>query len=885
MDQEAQKQTLTLILDKDNLFGSSLGQHLAKTGTVVLATRNLPASEDDVVAVPFGHTAPHIPDGEYSHIIFIWSKEAGDFLEPLWKKAEETRALFFLLVLQKDFLPATSLVKRLGIHPFLLVVGDLFGEGIDSPLALYLEKTKATKKISLPHMGLRLWRPILYQDAVGKIADILLVSKHISETLFIGPPHAVTALSLFHAVQKIDPDIQIDFSSENEKEEDVVDCGLPAFEHYNSTTKIQKFYQNLTVKYGGNSKTKEVATVAFSTIEKQKKSKRPYWYVGYILLVAILVPLFASIISGGVGLLLFFWGIKRAEQEDFSQGALLMRGAEQSFLLTNSSLGVLSLEASIVGSGQKISFLQQKALFAYQIAGIAENGIALTQNLSNVLLGKTLTPDKDAAKLVGLVKQLSYQLTQVNRNNVPGQFLSLFDATKNLSSIGAAVADELPQVLGVTGDRSYLVLFQNNMELRPGGGFIGSYGIVTLHLGAIKSFSIHNVYDADGQLKGHVEPPFPIRRYIPIVHLFLRDSNFDPDFTVDAKTAAFLLSQETGERVNGVVGVDLYALRGLLTSMESVYIPTYQQTATATNFFTLLEQHAEKQAFPGSVQKQEFLTAFFHALMAKLASQKGTLAPQLIQQAASAIARKDIMVAFSDPLLQLPFSMAQVSGSLIDNRVSGKGGFADFLGVVEANLGVNKVNAFVTRTLSQHVVVDSTGDASEEATLTLTNASDGSWPGGAYKDYVRFIVPKGAALQDIRINNVSQHIVKAVTNPTSYEANGFIPPKGLEVDTTYEEGKTLYGFLVGVPEKSSLRITVVYSIPHAFILGQSSYNVLVWKQPGVASYPYTLHITIPQSQQFLGGSARAPKGSQTATYSTQISQDTSVTAFFAGKGD
>jgi len=64
------------------------------------------------------------------------------------------------------------------------------------------------------------------------------------------------------------------------------------------------------------------------------------------------------------------------------------------------------------------------------------------------------------------------------------------------------------------------------MELRPGGGFIGSYGILTMDKGKVSDFKIHDVYDADGKLKASIEPQFPVRRYLKLPHLFLRDSNF-----------------------------------------------------------------------------------------------------------------------------------------------------------------------------------------------------------------------------------------------------------------------------------------------------------------------------------------------------------------------
>ena len=72
----------------------------------------------------------------------------------------------------------------------------------------------------------------------------------------------------------------------------------------------------------------------------------------------------------------------------------------------------------------------------------------------------------------------------------------------------------LPQVLGVKEKKSYLFLLQNNMELRATGGFIGSYALAIFENGRLLDFQVEDVYTADGQLKGHVEPPEPIKKYL-----------------------------------------------------------------------------------------------------------------------------------------------------------------------------------------------------------------------------------------------------------------------------------------------------------------------------------------------------------------------------------
>jgi hypothetical protein len=78
------------------------------------------------------------------------------------------------------------------------------------------------------------------------------------------------------------------------------------------------------------------------------------------------------------------------------------------------------------------------------------------------------------------------------------------DNSKNIVEVLIETIDVLPDFLGVGNEKKdYLVLLQNEMELRATGGFIGSYGILSFQNGRLMGFDIKDVYEADGQLKGH----------------------------------------------------------------------------------------------------------------------------------------------------------------------------------------------------------------------------------------------------------------------------------------------------------------------------------------------------------------------------------------------
>src|SRR3989339_799247 len=106
------------------------------------------------------------------------------------------------------------------------------------------------------------------------------------------------------------------------------------------------------------------------------------------------------------------------------------------------------------------------------------------------------------------------------------------------------IAFYLPSLMAQKGEKKYLLLFANNMELRPGGGFIGSYGILTLKDLTFEGIEVYDVYDADGQLTAHIKPPDAIRDYLAQPHWFLRDSAFSPDFYENYFQAKFYIEEE-----------------------------------------------------------------------------------------------------------------------------------------------------------------------------------------------------------------------------------------------------------------------------------------------------------------------------------------------------
>lgn len=156
----------------------------------------------------------------------------------------------------------------------------------------------------------------------------------------------------------------------------------------------------------------------------------------------------------------------------------------------------------------------------------------------------------------------------------------------------ASTADRVvrlaPSMLGADGPRHYLVLFQNNAELRAGGGIPGAVAELDVRDGAVSLG--RQASTADFPQRG--EPVLPLDTetrglYGDVTGEFIQDVNLTPRFDTTAELAREMWRQRFGERVDGVIAVDPVTLGYLLRATGPVRIATGDQL-TSENAVRLL---------------------------------------------------------------------------------------------------------------------------------------------------------------------------------------------------------------------------------------------------------------------------------------------------------
>lgn len=390
-----------------------------------------------------------------------------------------------------------------------------------------------------------------------------------------------------------------------------------------------------------------------------------------------------------------------------------------------------------------------------------------------------------------------------------------------------------PEFAGFREKKTYLVLLQNSMELRPTGGFIGSIATATLTDGTLLDFHIQDVYTVDGQLKGHVDPPGPIRDLLGQEHWYLRDSNWDADFSQSAQRARWFYEKETGVMVDGVIAISTPLLTDLLAATGPLELPDYTDRISTDNFYGKSIFYTQTDFFPGSTQKKDFLGSLMAALVAKMTSAKGVPASMLFTAISTALARGDILLWFGDWQQQALVERSGWAGAFpVTTFCSNQQELpcvADALAITEANLGVNKINYFIKRNVRVSTVIAEEGSIDHAVTVGLHNtATSEQFNGGTYRTYVRFSLPPGASVKSISIDSAPVGEKSTKKNPLV-----LLP----YTETEFGQNNTTVGVALDVAPVSEKQVTIEYRLVDVLRVGQKpvTYEFILRKQPGITN--------------------------------------------------
>lgn len=372
-----------------------------------------------------------------------------------------------------------------------------------------------------------------------------------------------------------------------------------------------------------------------------------------------------------------------------------------------------------------------------------------------------------------------------------------------------------PTVLGYPEAKTYLFLLENNTELRPGGGFIGTYGLLKLRSADIESLTTDNVYNLDNAAESlpTIEPPDPMKKYLKSTKWFFRDANWSPDFPTSAQQALTMYQREGGSKeVDGVMAVTPTAISNLLGLVGAIKVDGIE--FTKENFTETLEFQVEKGFVNKGVtetQRKDIIGDLTKILVDRLLNLPLSEWKDLFLTMSDQLAAKQILLYMKDSASQSILVDQNWAGA-----IASQGG-SDYLMVVDANLASLKTDAVMERTYTYEVTQ---GDQTPEAKLTIHYKNTGKfdWKTTRYNTYVRVYVPEGSVLIE---SSGSQKQEKS-------NAVG-------QVTTTTELGKTVFGTYKSIEPGKESDLVVRYTLPAG--LGEAwsreAYRLSWQKQPGM----------------------------------------------------
>lgn len=389
----------------------------------------------------------------------------------------------------------------------------------------------------------------------------------------------------------------------------------------------------------------------------------------------------------------------------------------------------------------------------------------------------------------------------------------------SINQIKEAV-DFLPRVLGYDQPQSYLTLFLNNDEIRPGGGFIGSYALVKLDKGKIIEFvsGASEKLDFSAPKEFVIKPPEPISTYLKVSGWFFRDSNWSPDFPSSAQKSLWFYEQEGGlgkESIDGVIGITPSLVEEVLKLTGPIIVNGKE--FTAQNFTENLEYHVEKgfreEGKPAG-ERKAILADLGKELIGKLEKTALFRWRELWNLFLRLSAERQVMIWSKNQELQEWLTERDWAGEV--KLLSG-----DFLMVVDSNLASLKTDPTVKKSV-RYELRQENGRLRAKVTATYEHNGWFDWRTTRFRTYTRLYAPDGSRL---------------------IASNGFIKDKKpAKAEESKELGKTVWGGFISIEPKETKTLVWEYYLPEKINqdLKKGLYTLFVQKQLGSLNVGLTL---------------------------------------------
>ena len=469
---------------------------------------------------------------------------------------------------------------------------------------------------------------------------------------------------------------------------------------------------------------------------------------------------------------------------------------------------------------------------------------------------------------------------------------ALFDEWLPLAQDGFAMVPVLPTILGHDGPRSYLLLAQNEDELRATGGFISGVGLLTVDNGNILALDFEDASPFDRQAliensSVYDYPPLPLQELMGSDYLLLRDTNYWPDFPYSAEKAIELYQKvETETAVDGVIAIDQQFIAMLVEATGPINVAGTDTVITAANTvdsfrnaFNIKDGQSYAEWFNN---RKAFLSTFSAAIRQKVEMEPASLDMVTLV--------RNMFTALDERHLQLYVRNPEVTAVLTqldwDGRLENPTG-QDFLLVLDTNMGFNKSNLHMERTFTYDLDL-STSQPTAHLTVNYHHTgADNKVPCFQYVYYDN--APTYQEVADQCYFNYLR-VYAPSASQLNWMTGHYIPGEMLLMGNTWDRSgeavqefadfQTFTNFMM-VPRSGMVTSEVTYTLPENVVQQQENrhvYQLWLRKQAGAAPEPVTITATLPEGAVLID--SQAPQLPQVdgriVTFTFDLTEDTLI---------
>jgi len=424
-------------------------------------------------------------------------------------------------------------------------------------------------------------------------------------------------------------------------------------------------------------------------------------------------------------------------------------------------------------------------------------------------------------------------LNEINPQDYPEEFKgykiqsNLIQAQRMVKDVslmvnqGGPLIEKADWLMGVDNPRNYLMLFQNDGELRPTGGFWTAYGILEVDDGDVSPQISEDIYALDNRFNSRLETPEAIEKYLDNVYYWhLRDMNLSPSFKESVETfEKYYQEIPSASEYDGVFAVDTQVLVDLIDALGGIGVPGWGNFTSQPDdrcwgcpqVIYKLEEYADKPVSTTRTNRKAFLSPLMHSIIANALGSPKEKVTKLAQVVLDNFKEKHLLVYFPDQDLQQAAEKLNIGGTL-KSVSEGR----DYFHLNDTNFGGAKSNLFIEQSV-EHNYQTENDQLTKEVSVTYKNTSPSSncnlesgelCLNGLYRNWFRFYLPQGSEL---------------------------IEMKGSEVDPkTYSElGKTVfegfYGDKYPLYPKGTTKVSIKYKLPFK---PEKTVTLTAQKQPG-----------------------------------------------------